>query len=255
MFALQVQENISVNNKRIRITDGFFVTPKDLEVMKFLLEMKFSSVQDLHFKFFRKLRNGKESHSLWWAKERLQTLLKNNYLKKEFCRFGKEIYFLPTRKAQLLVSRKYPETENLRASEKIDPKFFDHDKTILKLRLAIEEKETVERWVSDKELHVNVGLYSGLEKTNIPDGIFETRDGQRVAVEVEIAKKCKSRYLEKINKFVQIMRSGNESSPFQKVIYFCAKESVYRILRDETKIYGDLFEVVHGFNYEKKTTI
>lgn len=248
MFALQVQENI-VGSKRIKISDGFFVTPKDLEVMKFLMEMKFSSVQELHFKFFRKLRNGKESHSLWWAKERLQTLWKNNYLKKEFCRFGKEIYFLPTKKAQLLISRKYPEIENLRASEKIDPKFFDHDKTIVKLRLEIEEAEKVKKWISDKELHVNIGLFQGLEKTNIPDGIFIKEDGAKVAIEVEIARKCRTRYLEKINKFVQIMRSGNGEAPFHKVIYFCAKESVYRTLKNETRIYGDLFTVIHGLTY------
>jgi hypothetical protein len=69
------------------------------------------------------------------------------------------------------------------------------------------------------------------------------QDGQ-VAFELEIATKGKSKYQEKIKRFVQVMRSlGEGSRIFSSVHYVCKKKTVYEYLKKETVIYGDLFKV------------
>lgn len=62
---------------------------------------------------------------------------------------------------------------------------------------------------------------------------------------IEIAVKAKSRYQDKIKKYVQLMRSANmQHKVFDRVQFVCAKETVAKFLIKETRIYGELFEVV-----------
>ena len=62
-------ELIQVNKKQsVRITS------RDLEILEFILSMKFSSIEDIHLKFFKVTRSGEESTSLRWARERVNSL-------------------------------------------------------------------------------------------------------------------------------------------------------------------------------------
>ena len=80
--------------------------------------------------------------------------------------------------------------------------------------------------------------------SNVPDGLFKTSEGKRVALEIEASQKTKADYLTKIKKYVTMMRSKDlKVNVFDKVLYVVAKEAVRELLIRETRIYGELFEV------------
>ncbi len=246
MQLAQIELN-SVFKKREKIAPGFFVTEKDIEIMDFLLEMKFATLEDLHFKFFRNLRNGKISESFWWAKERLDVLVKNNFLKREHCFFRRRIYFFATMKAFTYVSKIAFCKNPLRPTDRIDLKYFDHDSAVLNLRLLLEANGVAKNWKSDKRLHTKNAEDFQFELSNTPDAIFERSDGQRVALELEIATKSKARYQQKIQSYVHLMR--RQEAPFKKVLYVCMKENVFKLISKEALVYSDLFQIEHGLNF------
>ncbi len=85
----------------------------------------------------------------------------------------------------------------------------------------------------------------------IPDAIYVDPAGVRVAFELEIAVKAKSRYQEKIKKYVQLMRSSNpQQKVFDRVQFVCAKDAVAKFLIKETRIYGDLFQILTVDEFE-----
>ena len=126
-----------------------------------------------------------------------------------------------------------------------DQRTFLHDRGVLRARLHLESLRLVNLWLSDRKLKSSTELAGGLSVQYIPDAIYVNTAGVRVAFELEIAVKAKSRYQDKIKKYVQLMRSANmQHKVFDRVQFVCAKETVAKFLIKETRIYGELFEVV-----------
>lgn len=126
-----------------------------------------------------------------------------------------------------------------------DQRTFLHDRGVLRARLHLESLRLVNLWLSDRKLKSSTGLAGGLQVQYIPDAIYVTPAGVRVAFELEIAVKAKNRYQDKIKKYVQLMRSTNmQHKVFDRVQFVCAKDTVAKFLIKETRIYGELFEVV-----------
>lgn len=66
-----------------------------------------------------------------------------------------------------------------------------------------------------------------------------------MAFELEIARKSKSRYQEKVKKYVSVIRSSDETKrKFQSVLFVCPRNTVRDLLANETKIYGKLLRVL-----------
>ena len=63
---------------------GLVLTERDLEVISFVNEMKFASLDELYFKFFKVLKSGAESKSQWWARERVSGLVKSKFLSRVY---------------------------------------------------------------------------------------------------------------------------------------------------------------------------
>ncbi len=70
------------------------------------------------------------------------------------------------------------------------------------------------------------------------------RKERRVAFEFENSPKTRSKYIEKISHYVDIMRDQDPTKRiFEKVHYVVVRENIYRFLKESTEIYGDLFQV------------
>lgn len=206
--------------------------------------MKFSSIQDIFEKFFKITLEGVEAKSNEWALRRLQQLEKGGYLKGVHSFSERTKFYLATLKGYYAVVKARPEEVVLKPSMVIDHRTFDHDRYVLRSRLMLEGSQKVTSWISDKKLRANTELAGGLTLSNVPDGIYKTESGERVAFEFELSQKSRADYLAKIKRYVSMMRSTNESTKvFDKVLYVCAKLPAYEYLTKETKIYGELFEV------------
>jgi hypothetical protein len=138
-----------------------------------------------------------------------------------------------------------PELFVTKPSGGFDQRTFHHDRGVLKARLFLESLGLVNSWLSDRKLKSSTELTGGLSTHYIPDAIYVGPCRARVAFELEIAVKAKSRYQDKVKKYVQLMRAPNPSQKiFDRVQFVCAKDTVAKFLIKETRIYGELFQVL-----------
>ncbi|WP_413942745.1 replication-relaxation family protein [Bdellovibrio sp. HCB-162] len=235
-------------NGRVKKDRGVILTERDIEVIEFILDMKFSSVEDIFERFFKVTLAGEEARSNEWAIRRLQQLAKAGYLKGTFSFSERTKFYLATPKGYKAVSDAKPEAYVIKPSQVIDHRTFAHDRLVLESRIILENQRAASCWISDKKLRSSRELAGGLVHSNVPDGIFKTESGERVALELELSLKSRSQYITKVRKYVSMMRSENQAvKVFDRVLYVCAKQATIDYLTKETKIYGSLFEV-QSFN-------
>lgn len=237
-LGLKVREKKSNKDKVIKLNQ------RDLEILEFVLDMKFVSVNDVYRRFFSITLSGEKAKSNEWAIRRLQQLEWSGYLKGVFSFSERTKFYLATGKAYQFVSKSKPEEEILKPSAVIDHRTFTHDRYVLEARIILENRKAAECWISDKKLRSSTELSGGLTLSNVPDGIYFDLEGKRVALEMELSQKSHKDYLNKIKKYVSMMRSEDRTiNVFDRVLYVCAKRNAHDFLVKETKIYGNLFEV------------
>jgi hypothetical protein len=147
----------------------------------------------------------------------------------------------------------YPDKNLIRPIRNIDGRTVVHDYYLLKLRLMFESQLNIKSWVSDRKLKVDRSLYTRLGEGNTPDAIYCDHLGQPFAFELEVSVKAKSRYLDKIKKYVQIIREHrNNLEIFKKVHYVVFSDTTYKYLVENTSLYKDFFkiEMASAYNLE-----
>lgn len=221
------------------------LTSRDLEIIEFIIDMKFASIEDVFEKFFKVKQNQTAAKSDLWARKRLLQLEQSKFLKGHKLHQEKSTFYTATFKAYYALSNVHPEKLLCKPIGGFDSRTYGHDKTVLKCRLALESQLNITNWISDRKLKSYPELTGGLSTNHVPDGIFTKSTGENVAFELEIARKAKSRYQDKIRKYLYILRSDNSAKrKFESVLFVCPKETVRDLLIKETKIYGKLFKVL-----------
>lgn len=242
---------------RVKPVPRLQLSERDHEIFRFLLEMKFASLDELYFRFFRVNRDGSDSKSAWWARERLAVLRKHRFLTPVRLYSEPKIYFLPTAAAYRAVRMKCAGETVCKPAGQIDFNQFEHDSNLLWLRLDLEDRAKVTEWQSDRFL-----AECGEDRMVVggeyrPDAIFNEEGGRKVAFELEIALKAKDRYLRKVVRYVELMKRLDETRrPFAKVLYVAKYEPAFERLSSMTRMYGPLFEVrrLSDFSLERVRT-
>lgn len=229
------------------------LTERDFEILEFIMDMKFAGIEEVFERFFKITMSNESAKSSEWARKRLCQLEKANFLKSVRSFSESTRYYVTTFKAYYALTQFNPEKFVSKPSGGFDQRTFLHDRGVLRARLHLESLRLVNLWLSDRKLKSSTELAGGLQVQYIPDAIYITPAGVRIAFELEIAVKAKGRYQDKIKKYVQIMRSTNsQHKVFDRVHFVCAKETVAKFLIKETRIYGELFEVVTAENFFAK---
>lgn len=236
------------------------IVDRDLEVLDFILDMKFATAIDIYQKFYaRSFTLEPSPNQTRWAKYRLMQLERSGFL-RAFAEFGmKETLYVATPRAYYTLNSVYPSESRPKPSIGIDIRTYSHDRELILLRLDYERRVEKICWISDRRLRQNLGESLGLNGPDVPDAIVRLPEIGLAAIELEIAQKARSRYKEKIAKYVRLIRAQKDKSDgLKKVIYHCLKQHVLEILRDETRIFESFFEVIdaksqsnkRGFKYE-----
>jgi len=226
------------------------ITSRDIKVIKFIVEMKFASLEMVFEKFFRKTRTEEEAASKAWAKKRLFQLQSSGFLVGVYAFSERTKFFSAGKKAYQVLRQILDPAANLKPSSGFDQKTFVHDRLLGELRVALEASGEVSDWLSDRLLRSNLQLTGGLTGRWVPDAIIVRNTGEKKALELEIAQKSLARYRQKISKYLSILRATSKERPFSKVLYLCEKENVVKILKTETRLYPDLFLVEPLSKYE-----
>jgi hypothetical protein len=205
--------------------------------------MRFATLEDIYLRFFSKLQNGERSKSSTYAAERIILMKKVGYISAVKHPRKWSSLLLPTMKSYYFLKNMYDLDSIPRPSGSYDLNTFDHDEKVLKLRTRLEDELKIGSWISDRQLRCFPELAGGLTGTYVPDAIYTTTSGEKVAFELEISVKGKERYREKVRKYLYLLGASGEDKPFTRVHFVCAKDIVRKHIEAETKLYPEYFQI------------
>lgn len=222
-------------------TESYRMTSRDMDILEFVLEMKFSTIEDIHSKFFKFTKTGDKSSCLRWARERVANLVKSDFLKavKDVCH---RTLYIVTSKGYMYLRNSRIENIYSRALQQIDSRTYDHDQKVIQIRLALEESGEIDKWISERQLSEIEEYRTFLPTEFRPDAIYLTKDGRKVAFELEIARKSKERYQQKIKRYIQLMIEKGDQPIFDIVHFVCEKETVMSLIKDQTELFQSYFK-------------
>ncbi len=230
--------------KKRTVNQQVVLSERDLEVIQFILEMKFASFDNLHLRFFANAISARNEGGFHYAKKRLLRLERAKFIKATYSFSHSAKYYIATYKSYYALKQIKPDWSAVKPRKGFDQRTFEHDLDVCSARLLIEEKGLGSSWCSEKKLKSSPEFTSGLSSLYIPDAIYVDHGQRKVAFEIEIATKAKSRYVDKIKRYVNLMRLVDPTKRiFERCHYVCQKDSVAIFLRSQTKIYGELFVV------------
>lgn len=214
---------------------GFRVTPREIELLEFVLDQKFASREALYLRFYQ----GKDSKSPRYAVERLQLLSKYGFLRPQRVYTEATTYYLALPLTQHTIQSLRPDRTISEPSEIIDLRTFEHDKRVTMCRVYREKKGEIRDWISERRLKQEWTAANGyrLSREYMPDAVFTNRTGGRVAFELELAPKTRERYAKKVSRFLEVMRSGG--GPFTRTLFVACSENVYQMLLSVTRPYDE----------------
>lgn len=246
--------DMSFPNKNLTKQESFRVTMRDMDVLEFVLEMKFSTIEDIHSKFFKFTKIGEQSSCLRWARERVANLVRAEFLKqvKDVC--YKTLYVV-TSKGYFYLRNSRPERAYSRPLLSVDGRTFDHDQKVIQIRTVMEESGGVTSWTSERQLSEIEEFRKHFSTEFRPDAIYVTKEGKRIAFELEIARKSKDRYQQKIKKYIQLMTEGEQPSILDQVQFVCEKESICNLIKDYTELFQPFFKFKLLSDFLKKNGV
>lgn len=216
---------------KIRLTD------RDFEIFGFLLDQKFASLEQIYFRFFdaRKAVTDPMPTGLHVTRQRLNLLRQAGFISTQRVYSEPRSLYLLTSLGYQVFRSKRPEAAFLSSPPKaIDFRNYEHDTKVNDCRIAIERTGKIIRWLPEKRLR-SQGFESEfswdeLPKELVPDGIFITSKGERVAFEIEATPRKKIRYEEKRDGFLSVMHGHKPL--IHRVIWTGFSDRVYQDLKD-----------------------
>ncbi len=222
----------------------------------FLIEMKFASLDEVSFKFFKNYSSDGKSVANTYVIKRLAQLIKAGFLNSTRAFDATKRLFYPNLKAYLLLTKLFPERKLVRPSGNVDGRTVVHDYYLLVLRLKLESAGKASCWISDRIIKTTLEVYNELGSGNTPDGIYSNLEGQAVALELEVSVKSKARYMDKVKKYVNFIRA-HEASPhlIKHVHYVVFGEPSFRHLTEYTSLYKNFFTIERASDYGLKNGV
>jgi DNA-binding HxlR family transcriptional regulator len=205
------------------------VQKRDLDILRFLFEMKLSDAEQLARALFIKPTGGMVSLKV--VKRRLQYLADASLILAKRKPHSPDFFYRLSNKGL-----KYLSTlgliNNLKP-KRLRPHEYFHDHRMVDFRLLLARAH---EFVSEVRVREHFNFFKGV--TSIPDALYKNEDGAWVALEYERARKDKRRYDEKISNLVRLIRSRyKEEITFKKIHIVCEFDSVFRQVKDIAEVY------------------
>jgi hypothetical protein len=225
---------------------GFRLTERDVQILKFVYEQKFATLELLYFRFFdrRKLSSDPIPENTWVTRQRISVLRRAGFLSSQrVYTDSKAVYLLTGLGYQVLKSKR----ELLYYSEpvqQVDFRYFEHDRRVSYCRTVFERSEKCLQWFPERYLRSNRGFEVGDKRylvpgDAIPDGVFLSSKEERIAFELEFTPKKRERYEEKCRRYLSFMhgidrhgRGGLNESVFQRVVIVACTDRIGKDLQE-----------------------
>ena len=201
----------------------FRLTDRDLGIIGFLLDQKFASLEQLYFRFFdaRKQVTDPLPSNLHVTRQRLSVLRRAGFISTiKVYSEAKSLYLLTGQGFQVFQTR-FPHDAYALPAKDVDFRSYEHDTKINDCRVAIEKTGKVMKWFSERRLRMqgfeSQFSYQKLPKEIVPDGLFISSKGERIAFEIETSPRKKIRYDEKKHSYLEVM--GGSSPLIHRVFW------------------------------------
>lgn len=178
------------------------IQSRDLEILRFCLEMKFSDIESLNEKFFVK-----GCDVMFAARKRVQKLESGGLLKSiSIQTAGGRKYYFTTNKGYRELSKRSASTSIPNPVSKLSLATFEHDLGVLKIRMRLEHQGRASAWRSERLLkRVAHDTTLNLNRYFMPDAIFTSKQGKVCAFEFENVPKPEGQLREKVLKLKALM--------------------------------------------------
>ena len=215
---------------------SFRLTDRDLEILGFLLDQKFASLEQIYFRFFdaRAKVTDPLPANLHVTRQRLQVLKRAGLVsaQKVFSE-ARSLYLLTPLGFQIFRGRR-PHDAFAMPMRTVDFRNFEHDTKVNDCRIAIERTGKIMRWLPERRLRMqgfeSQFSYSELPKELVPDGVFISSKGERIAFEIETTPRKRSRYEDKRDGFLSVM--GGSSPLIHRVFWVGFTDRIFSDLRE-----------------------
>lgn len=228
---------------------GGRLTPRDYDILRFILEQKFSSLEALYFRFFdvRKSQTDPLPKNFWTARQRLSKLRNLALIKTEKVLSTGKAHFLITPYGHKVLTTHVETVIAIQPAKSIDFSLYEHDVRVTMIRALTESKGRAKEWYSEKWLKACAIQIDGKYKFHFakdlrPDAFFINSKGEKIALELEVSRKARSRIDQKIKLYDELLSEnsryqGEQFKVLDKVWFITTKPVVARFLKKsiETK--------------------
>jgi hypothetical protein len=215
---------------------AFRLTERDLEILGFLLDQKFASLEQVYFRYFdiRKSASDALPKGLFVTRQRLQILKRAGLIQAQrVFSESRSLYLLTSSGYQVFQSKK-PHDAYAKPMLTVDFRNYEHDTKVNDCRIALERTGRVMKWISERRVRMqgfeSQFAFQDLPKEIVPDGIFVSSKGERIAFEIEASHREKRRFVAKREAYESVM--GGQSALIHRVIWAGATEPIQAQLRD-----------------------
>jgi hypothetical protein len=222
---------------------------RDVDVVKYVYDMKFCCSADVHEMFFE-IEKGRSSR---YAFIRLKRLVDEGYLqifKNKLYRSG--FYFITDKGLSLIRDRFRDHLFPKKAPVKMDSRFFEHDRNVALCRTALTKKNMAKTWISERVITHDIITKNGeyrskymlqnLKRSSIPDALFETKKGETCAFELEFTMKSGRELRQKLTVLNNEAKLSN--GLFSRVLIVAGSQRIESSLKNITKEIGANFKVM-----------
>lgn len=222
----------------VKRDEGIWVQKRDLEILRFCLEMKFADVESLNQVFF-----DAESQDMFGARKRLQKLEAVGLLRSVSLLSGTaKKFYLTTPKGHRELLKVATSVVIPNPVSKLSVVTFEHDLGVLKSRLELQRQGRASNWRSERLLKSQVEAATGrLKRDFMPDAIFTSKHGKVCAFEYENKPKSEKQLREKVFRLNALM---TEKDPvFEACLFIASTENLKSKIKKMTDLIPNKFVV------------
>ena len=228
---------------------------RDYDILSFLLEQKFASLEMIYLGFFDERKSFDEApqKNFQTARQRLAKLRQHKLIKTQIVPSSGKAHFLITRLGVNFLESHTEEETPIREAKRIDFSLYNHDYKINMIRILLKIKGKCRAWYSEKLIRAApIPLKDDgfkFQSNLFPDAVFINSKGERVALELEVSRKGLSRVREKLEEYDYLIRMG----VLDKIWIVATKPSII-------KTYSKAISILFGgssysyYNNEERTT-
>ena len=192
---------------------------RDLQMLKFIGEMKFAGIRALKLLFFS------NSSCASRCRIRISLLSRWNCISSVASAHSKEKYYYLKRQGRRLLDEHGLLYEEFRETKTFCLNVLKHTTLISDIRSQMESQGKIKFWVSEKELRESYMSQLASEEVYIPDGFFMDSQGKSFIFELELTQKSKKRIENRIDNMIETMSLFSKKYDSCKALIICKTQS------------------------------